>query len=149
MWNRYTIGATLVLTLAVAGGCRNPNRGTPVDWSPSIPLGIERAAESQTLFVYFKATWCQVCSAVDRDVFTDPEVQRELASFVPVKIDIDQQVHTAKAYNVDAVPMFLILDRRGKVLGRTMGLEEPAAFAEYLRRSAELLKYPPGDTVVP
>ncbi len=123
----------VLLLLIGLAGCSRPDVERKIDWIPSIPLGIEQAEAGQALFVYFRASWCGVCEQVEEEMGRTTRVADALDGFVPVKIDVDAQPRAAEAYLAQAVPSFLIVDRRGAVRARAIGYLDGEELADFLR----------------
>ena len=123
--HRNTIAAIGLLVLAAA--CR-PEPTPPIPWRNSLPLALEAARrEEKPVFLYVTAVWCNICRRVERDSFGDPDFVSALARFLPVKVDIDLYPWVGQRYDVAAVPAFVILDPRGRVLSRSFGFHGPDA----------------------
>lgn len=130
----------LVLGGAFLSGCVGAPAAGPVPWTPSIPLGIERAEGNQVLFVYFHAEWCRVCTQMDERVFPTAAVHEALAPYVPVKIDVDEQPGVAEAYLATVTPAYMLIDQQGAVRARSVGLMTTAELVHFLDESARLLE---------
>ena len=125
---------------SLLAGCGPSESVAPISWSGSIPLGMERAAENQVLFLYFYAEWCHVCEQMNEDVFPTAEVASALAPYVPVKIDVDQQPAVAETYLADVTPAYVLVDGQGAVRARAIGLMTAEELAVFLNKSATLLE---------
>ncbi|MBL7646945.1 MAG: DUF255 domain-containing protein [Candidatus Hydrogenedentes bacterium] len=131
--HRNTMAALAMLVLATA--CR-PEPGPPIPWRDSLPLALEAARrEEKPVFLYVTAAWCNICRRVERDSFGDPNLASALESLVPVKVDIDQFPWVGQRYDVAAVPAFVILDPRGRVLSRTFGFHDSDALQTLTERA--------------
>jgi len=135
------MGYPLCRTLAVIAvlmivPCCRPEPPPPIAWQASLPLAFEAARQQgKPVFLYVSAAWCSICRRVERDSFGDPEVVSSLGRFVPVMVDIDQYPWVGRRYDVAAVPAFLVLDSRGRVLGRTFGFQGPDDIKSLLQAS--------------
>lgn len=122
----YGRTAAMVALLILTASCRRESP-TPIPWQPSLPLALESARQQgRPLFLYVTAAWCNICRRVEQDSFGDPDTVAALDGFVPVMIDIDQYPWVGERYEVAAVPAFLVLDSRGRVLRRALGFQSPA-----------------------
>lgn len=88
----------------------------------------------------FSAEWCGPCKAMK------PRLEKLEAKGYPIQeVDIDTAPLTAKRYGVDRVPTFVLIDRQGKELARTVGAVTATDLAEWY--SAEWRKHrDDGDT---
>lgn len=70
------------------------------------------------LVVYVRAGWAAQCIAMERDVWTDPEVRRAARSFVMLRLDATETDGVAEMtisrYNVAGIPSIVIVDVDGR-----------------------------------
>lgn len=75
------------------------------------------------LVVYVRASWAAPCIAMERDVWTDPEVRRAARSFVMLRLDAtdtDSGVEmTISRYDVAGIPSIVIVDVDGRTTAVT------------------------------
>ncbi len=89
--------------------------------------------ENKLIFVDAYASWCGPCKAMDKKVFTDPEVVAFYdANFVNAKIDMEkgEGPQLATKYEVRAYPTLLFIDGHGEVVHRALGYHDADAFLE-------------------
>ena len=86
-------------------------------WAKEYKTALAQAKkENKALFIDFWATWCSSCKAIDKKLFTDPNVKDLFSKkFINVKIDGSnpqdtQFVSLKKKFNVIGVPVFLLID---------------------------------------
>ena len=90
--------------------------------------------QSETLvLVDFYADWCGPCKAMEPIVKDVAKTINGKARII--KINIDQSEAAARAYDVNAVPTF-ILFRKGKILWRHPGMIDKAALLAVLNQHA-------------
>ena len=85
------------------------------------------------VLVDFYADWCGPCKAME-------PVIKEVAKSVEgkarvVKVDIDRQTQIAQAYNVQAVPTFIIF-KKGNIVWRHPGMADKKTILSVLMQSA-------------
>ncbi len=73
-------------------------------------------AANKLMLVDFWAPWCNPCKRMDRESWSDPEVQKLLEDFVPVKVNIETDLSTTKTYKVRSIPHIFIMDANGEVV---------------------------------
>ena len=111
--------ATLLLALLTA---TNPSSG---------------GGASDPVLLDFHAEWCGPCQKMR------PAVDQLSRKGYPVKsIDIDRSQAVAARYGVQAVPTFIVVDRSGRELDRTSGLQ-PAGVLERFYLAARAKSQPP------
>src|SRR5689334_11303525 len=114
-----TLATTLLLALLTA---TNPSS----DGGPSDPILLD-----------FHADWCGPCQKMR------PAVDQLSRKGYPVKsINIDRSHAVAERYGVQAVPAFVVVDRSGRELDRTSGLQ-PAGSLERFYLAARAKAQPP------
>ncbi len=88
---------------------------------------------SDAVLLDFHADWCGPCQKMR------PAVDQLSRKGYPVKsINIDRSKAIADRYGVQAVPTFIVVDRSGRELDRTSGLQPAAALERfYLAASAK------------
>jgi thiol:disulfide interchange protein DsbD len=126
---------TLVLAAVLpAAGCGNGEEtgGEAIAWSSDIDAAITKAGDDGVVMVDFTASWCPPCHAMEDSTFSDPDVIRKAASFITVRIDVDEQRATAEKYGGNArkyggigIPNILFLDGQGRRLKQVVGYHGP------------------------
>ena len=75
----------------------------------------------------FTASWCQPCKAL-------ASILEQVNTKMPIEvIDIDENTEMAIKYNVRSVPTLLIVDDRGNVLDKMIGLKAKNLVEEFLQ----------------
>ncbi len=91
----------------------------------------------------FYAEWCEPCRALERKVFTDPEVVRLSRSFVNVRMDLTRrgpsQAEVLDRYGVKGVPTIIFIHADG-VEAKGLRIESYVAKSEVLARMKSLLE---------
>ena len=89
-------------------------------------------SSSGAVLLNFHAEWCGPCHKVR------PAVEQLIRDGYPVKrIDIDEEPDLPRRYRVEGVPAFVVVDRDGRELGRTLRTsigERPGAVLQDGRR---------------
>jgi len=80
-------------------------------------LDLIKQAKGKPIIIDFYATWCRTCLDLEKQLNRDPSIQRELARFAKIKVDIsanNNQTHEASRYfNVVAPPTYLFFNPYG------------------------------------
>ena len=96
------------------------------------------AIEQQKLvFIDLYATWCPPCRMMEREVFSRSDVGEFMASrFVCAKYDVDKTTgrELLKRYGSRAVPLYLVFDTEGELLGRIRGAAPTEEFMAEIER---------------
>lgn len=100
------------------------------------PLDAARleAAPDRLVVVDFYTDWCGWCQVLDRTVYPDPAVRRQLERAVFLRLDAEGEgLAAARRYRVDAFPTIVFLTARGHEVGRIRGFQPAPAFARLAR----------------
>lgn len=93
--------------------------------------------EGKLVFIDLYATWCPPCRMMERDVFSRRDVGEFMAErFVAAKYDVDQPVgkELMRKYGNGAIPLYLVFDTDGELLGRIEGASDAERLMENLTR---------------
>ena len=84
--------------------------------------------QGKLVFIDLYASWCPPCRMMERQEFMD---QR----FVAAKYDTDKATgrELMKKYGSGAIPLYLVFDTRGELLGRIQGAADAETFMDNLR----------------
>ena len=111
------VGAILIAG-AVAFFLMTPRHVEGVQWIPyKEGIVAEAAKEKRPVMIDFYADWCGPCKALEKKVFSAPEVVKLSKNFVTVRVDLTtrhpQQELLQKRYRVRGVPTVIFLNRQG------------------------------------
>lgn len=97
----------------------------------------EMAVKQQKLvFIDLYATWCPPCRMMEREVFSRKDVGDFMAKyFVAAKYDVDKTAgrELMQRYGEGAIPLYLVFDTKGELLGRIQGGAAAETFMNNLR----------------
>jgi thioredoxin:protein disulfide reductase len=111
-----------------------------VAWRTDEGPALARArAEGRAVLIDFTAEWCAACHELDRETWTDPEVARELADFVALRIDLTRNTPENDAirdrWKVAGLPTVIVLNGDGGEVERFFGFRPPEQVLPLLRRA--------------
>ena len=93
---------------------------------------LAKAANNNKLvLVDVSAIWCPTCRALDKKVFSDPQVQATLAQkyvFSRLEYESQQGQDFQKKYQVSGFPTLLVLDSGGRLVKKLRVTFEPGEF---------------------
>jgi thiol:disulfide interchange protein len=101
--------------------------------------------DGKPILIEFYAKWCLPCLEMEKTVFKDPTVIKELKSFYFVRIDTekDEEIFcegetllTADCiglWEIEGLPAFAILDTNGSLKHLTVGTFEKNVFLTFLK----------------
>ncbi len=132
----------------------NPEKTTPVAQTQSLkPFTkvttssqlnaalAQAAAAGQPAFVDVYADWCISCKVFEKNVLAQPNIQRALAEFATIKLDLtdnsaDQQ-QILKKYNLFGPPAYLFYNKTGENLPKLQkqGEISRATFLDLLQKA--------------
>ena len=120
--------------------------GHPAGWGEDFDTALRQAAESgKELVVAFHSDGCPPCTAMDRTVLGSQAVQRSLADFVPVRVNVAQNPDLAQRYFVQVTPTYAVLGPSGKLVARTDGYHTEEMFVAFLQQARDATR-PSGPT---
>ncbi len=129
--------AFLLLTVFAILGIVACQPGTSGLWfSGDLEAARAEAGTRDTMvMIEFYADWCNWCRRLDADTFSVPEVRRELARFVPMKMNGEKGgAGLAAGLGVDSYPTLIFLDPDGNEMDRILGYLPPDRFLRRVRR---------------
>lgn len=77
--------------------------------------------------LYFSAKWCGPCQRVS-PIFKKLQAELDIEM---EKIDVDEDLETARALNVQAMPTFILLNDTGEEVARTVGVKNESELREF------------------
>lgn len=89
------------------------------------------------VFIDLYATWCPPCRMMDRQVFSRKDVGEFMERhFVAAKYDTDKAIgqELLSKYGQGAIPLYLVFDTEGELLGRIQGAAGAEQFIAELQR---------------
>ena len=92
------------------------------------------SAENKPVLIDFYTDWCGWCKKLDRETYSDPQVQNLTKRFVCLKINADKSKRVAQMYRVNALPTTVFADSTGREVARIEGFQPAPQFAGSLSK---------------
>jgi YHS domain-containing protein/thiol-disulfide isomerase/thioredoxin len=136
MSNRQS--ASLALVICVVLSASVFGQTDPIAWHSSLENAKAEARQTgRYVLIHFWTEDCMPCAALDRNVFSQPEVANALkAQFVPVKLNANDNPATASIMGVSRVPTDVILTPDGQIVGKLISPATPMAYIAELTQVA-------------
>lgn len=112
---------------------------------PSWESALQKAKqENKMLFVDCYFTGCMPCAEMDKNVFPNAAVRKEMEeAFVGTKIDVFKEKlgdSINMKYGISGYPTFLIIDPSGKLISMFVGYQDPALLIKHLKDAKQKQK---------
>ena len=94
--------------------------------------------QGKLVFIDLYASWCPPCRMMERHVFSRKDVGDFMSQrFVAAKYDTDKPTgkELLKRYGNGAIPLYLIFDTKGELLGRIQGASSPEEFMDSVQKN--------------
>ena len=89
--------------------------------------------ENKPVLLYFYSNYCTYCEAMDRNVLSDKDIKKSLATdVVYLRINVDEKRETAARYNIRGYPTTYLLDPVGKRIAVIPGYMPKRDFGKVL-----------------
>ncbi len=86
-----------------------------LSWHRTLAPAIEEARKRQVpILVRVSAEWCGWCRKLDKEI-AQPTVQKELAKWVLVELDADDDADVVRKMNIGPIPALRVLNTGGRV----------------------------------
>lgn len=126
--------ATFLLTFALGTGAAQAQ----VKFETKSTDAVREMAikQGKLVFIDLYASWCPPCRMMERQVFSRKDVGEFMDQrFVAAKYDTDKTTgrELMKKYGSGAIPLYLVFDTRGELLGRIQGAADAETFMDNLR----------------
>jgi thioredoxin-like negative regulator of GroEL len=110
---------TIFLFILLFSVCVNgQTEETSIKWQTNYKTALELAKESgKPVLMDFQAKWCKPCLAMEKNLWSKPEVVKLSEDFVFVLIDYDRDYEVVSRFRVNSIPHVVVADPWGNMLG--------------------------------
>lgn len=101
---------------------------------------IKATEENKKVLIYFHAKWCGPCRGMEKNVFPNDTLSRELRDkYISLKIDGESWAgeRLVKDYNIVGYPTFMILNSQKEVLVQRLGAMSVSDFRKFIATDYE------------
>jgi thioredoxin-related protein len=141
MKRTFSFILSLLLLLQVTAQEANETLQHTTSWEAALQKAKQ---DNKLLFVDCYFTGCIPCAQMDKEVFPNTIVSKELEeSFVAIKVDVFKEKlgdSINMKYGVSGFPTFLILDASGKLLSMFSGYQDPSLLMKQLTEAKQKQK---------
>jgi thiol:disulfide interchange protein DsbD len=99
-------------------------------------------SNNKKVMLIFDAVWCDYCRKLNQRVLKDAEVQKTLAGFEVINVDVDKYPEVlktfasgSKGFDGRGVPAILIFSSEGFQMDQIVGFLETKPFNKRIKRS--------------
>ena len=123
---------TFVVLLGLAAGAH-----AAVNWEHNYKAALGKAKkEKKLLMVDLYADWCGPCKLLDKNTFSNRDVEMRLSKgFIAVKIDLEKSKEAqelAKQFGADEIPHIIFVGPDGKKISDSIGYVTADEFLKQL-----------------
>jgi thioredoxin-like negative regulator of GroEL len=112
---------------------RSQDRASSITWNRSYSAALKKAQQSgKPVLLDFTAVWCPPCREMEREVWPDEQVVAGSERFVCVSIDVDTNEGLAMKYGAQSIPLIVLADPWGNVIGRHAGYLDARSVAKWM-----------------
>jgi len=103
-----------------------------VRWGYDFEEGMRKAAQERRRAIVQFYSLNRACHEMDREVFTEAEVQERMQEFVPIRLDYHLNRRLAEQFGVQVVPSFIVFRPDGQPAGSHAGKMDADKFKFFL-----------------
>lgn len=143
--------AVAVLVALIVVSCAHGTAASAGPQATDLVDGLWRKSEAQSfeeakrrkvpVIIDFTAEWCPPCRVLNQTVFSDEQVRKRLAEFVPLRLDLTDKKPSdgdlLVRYQVMALPAMVVVSPEGKVV-RALNLRQMHSVDQLLRSLSTL-----------
>jgi thioredoxin-related protein len=125
-----------LLVLLVSAAPVVPAADSRIAWHTFAEGEMLRREEGKTAMIYFHAVWCQFCTQMEKETFTDPGVV-DLVNryFIPIRVDVDEQRKVAAQFGIRGLPATVFMMDGERRIGPVPGFMPADRFVMLLKQT--------------
>ena len=130
-----------IITIITIGLIAGSAWAKDIDWQKNYDSALKQAKnENKLVMVDIYTDWCGWCKKLDRDTYSDKEVQAKLAKgFIAMKVNPEKSADgakLAKQFSVHGFPFIAFVDADGKLVAQINGYLPAEKFLKKLEQVA-------------
>ncbi len=132
---------SLLFVILIFSSCQKaPEHQSNISWKPYSKQAVaDSIAHKKPIVIDFFAEWCPICHDLDREVFSQPDIQAKLAQVTTLRVDATNQddpniQQILQDYQIEGLPTVVFLDEHGQEVdnSRVIGFVTPKEFSQAL-----------------
>ena len=134
---------TLLLSGLILFQCSFASAGDaaldPKVWHKDLQTAHKKAQEeNKPMLVVFGATWCKFCKKLEKETFSNPEMQTFVQdNFIPLYLDLGEQPKVGKILEIKSLPCTVVLSPNADLLGKVVGFKDVDAMQGQLKKTLQ------------
>lgn len=126
--------AAIILLVAISVFISAVPNAYAIKWEYNLYSAFTRAKRyGKPLMIDFYAAWSAPCRKLHTETFTDGKVDNLSKKFICVKIYVDKNRDLVKAYNINAYPTVIFMDKDKRILDIIVGFRDAAVFVPIMK----------------
>lgn len=136
-YKTYTASLAIVAFLFLSSAFGFPWDNAPkneISWSDNLRQALELSRQTgKPVLVHFYSDTCPPCKMMEKNTFPNPEVAATVQnSFIPVKLNANRNPREAQMFNVQGVPMDIVLLSDGQPIEMAVGGQDASRYSQFL-----------------
>ncbi|MBR6437019.1 MAG: thioredoxin fold domain-containing protein [Thermoguttaceae bacterium] len=133
----YTASLAIVAFLFLSSAFGFPWDSAPkneISWSDNLRQAQELSRQTgKPVLVHFYSDTCPPCKMMEKNTFPNPEISATVKnSFIPVKLNANRNPREAQMFNVQGVPMDIVLSPNGQPIEMAVGGQDASRYSQFL-----------------
>lgn len=112
-------------------------------WLASYPEALKRAErDKKPILLDITTDWCSWSKKMERETFSDKDVQKALGDFVLVRLNAEEEANESvvREFKAESYPTLLVLNFMGEAVGQNEGFLNAKDMKEFLEKHQALFK---------